>query len=69
MATNSIRVIRQANEDASAAAARAAREAGTQVSGNLRWYGEGGPSRREATTKDGRGVIVHEPGYGGSEAR
>jgi len=63
MAANSIRVIRQENEDASAAAARAAREAGTQVSGNLHWFGAAGPSRREAPTKDGRGVIVHEPGY------
>lgn len=52
-------VTRKPNEDASQVAAQAARNAGTKISGNLRWYGE--PSHREANTEDGRGVRVVEP--------
>ncbi len=58
---NTIRVKRKPEEDASQAAGRAARLAGTSLSGNLRWYGLVGPHHREIGTADGRTVVVYEP--------
>ena len=44
--------------DPSAVAAEAARRAGTQVAGNLRWHGLQVPSHMESPTADGRVIRV-----------
>ena len=56
-----IRVNRRDGEDASEVAARAARDQGTTIAGNLRWYGGEAPSYRAVATADGREVQVEEP--------
>jgi hypothetical protein len=62
MADTTITITRQPDEDASAIAAQAAREHGTSLAGNLRWYGATGPEYREVRTADGRTIRVVELG-------
>jgi len=58
---NTIITTRKSRDDASRVAAQAARDAGTKLAGNLRWYGCYSPAYREAPTADGRTIRVQEP--------
>ncbi len=52
---------RPVNGDAVQIAALAAKEHGTRLAGNIRWYGAMGPVYREIGTQDGRTIRVVEP--------
>ena len=59
--TATIEITRKPDQDASAAAKEAADNAGTRITGNLRWYGAAVPTHRECMTIDGRTIRVNEP--------
>lgn len=56
-----IEITRREGEDAHQVAARCARDAGTRLSGNMRWYGGLVPAYRQIGTDDGRVIRVNEP--------